>query len=414
MDDHDGSPKKGACKEAIKAVLEKLSNICTTQCSEDIMSDYFCTTVSALSGASCQNGDVLIYYATQGSTSCSVFYQQFMPEVCTGMGLSATSLYQDFSGSIAGFTDNYYGGCYTACSSGRRLNHEGTSCRRLNHDDESSIMDNSDYVSQVMDDVSGRMLLHDGTGYSGTSTCSCGRRLMDNSDDVSGRMLKHDGTDSTSDSSTCGRRRLSQPEELEHFKGERRSLSHVGDLSYFESSDAMDNLITVDPQFNQGGVTLELMDYKNLVGSVNDLDYYTEGKSMVTAAQTALATNNGNRRSILSGGFSDMLNSADENIICFVARFLHKTANVWVDSSVLPNSVPMFPSCDPEFEESITRDNIEIKNLNGVQWDPGADEGRRLQLDDKPCVLGPSLVASAAARTAAARGFATHNAIRFW
>jgi len=323
-----------------------------------------------LTGSVCNNMDVVSYYTSMTMSSCDSWYQTYMPEMCSNLGLSFDPY---------GQYDN------------------------LNN-----------YYINSFEDAPG---IVDWTNSLENPSCNSYRRLGHGQDY----------------GSNC-----------------RRRLSHVVELSTFASTDGIDvrpvirDAMYLEYDSNDGSYTSANADYTPVSMQVSgtyatfldfgdlggdgstELDFPALGEAMVTTAHTKLTENHAGRVSLLSsalkGLVDDSAGEATVTIFAFFAEFLHHVANIYQSSSGSTNErldiIPIFPLCDPEFEESLTRDNIQLKNVNSDLANLDVHPERQLAESENSnsggaCILGPNMKASTTARLAQERNFGMESS-RFW
>jgi hypothetical protein len=72
-----------ACDEAYKAVMQKVSNLCTGDCDRSMLQGFLCTSVNAAVGGGCTSMDVMSQFL---GTQCSA-YQTFIGAYCSNIGM---------------------------------------------------------------------------------------------------------------------------------------------------------------------------------------------------------------------------------------------------------------------------------------------------------------------------------------
>jgi len=313
---HKQSKAEGQCQEAVAMILQLLASVCDGTCASGLMSDYFCTSVSSLTGTTCTGTDVLYYYMSASSISCDPWYQQFSPDYCSNSGFA----------------------------------------------------DPSDAASFALD-------LTNDAGFSSTisyagGTCD-GRRL----DAVYGEI-------------SINRRGLC------HDEGRRRLSHDITSMSMFEDMSSLDNIIPftdwiASDSFGQGtnsGMSfMKFPDAYSTSATYTNDEYDQQAGNMLQLATDWLvdetkptsseksAKEHSGRVSLISIGLKDVLTSDApgeyiySSIRDFFGEFLHHVAQVWesLDSNTQgerQDIIPIFASCDPEFEESLVRDFIEVQS----------------------------------------------------
>jgi len=358
------------CKLAIAAVLVAMSEACEGTCNPDILSDYFCTSIAMMSGTACEGRAILDYFMGEMQDN-SCFY-------CA----------DSFSSGPVGGYGSAYGGF---------VNMDGVNI----------------FESTSMADFA---FNYGAFNYYGATDSNCRRRLehVNNNNNAYG-------------SNNCGRR-----------------LSHdYSSMSVFKSMDAIDNLkvvvdwVTLDSTYNSAWS----FDYFNFTnygalgddGPLNNKEYHEYASDMLAVVKSKLVDESlvssstkqhQGRVSIISTGLAEVATEDEEpsltyrRIRDFMGEFLHKTAQLYKESSFNTYNptgfLPIFPTCDPEFEESLIRDGFELKNAMHIKAGETRPTDGVQAGAEGPCAAGPSFVSEARYQHDRTHRYAAHKARFFW
>jgi len=344
------------CKMAIKALLQMLREVCEGTCSKDILSDYFCTSVTALSGSSCDGLDVLNYYMSASEMSCDN-WGDFVPTYCTysedpSIGYTTTTGSSSSSASSgSGFDSN---GCPLRRSLEQYGPQYGQDRRSLEH--------------------CTRRLSHD------ISSVSYFRNL----DALDNQIPINDWVTVTPYSETT-----------KVYK------------SFMDFGDFGDPSDDFSPDEYESKATAMLTNAKNKLAK-ESLKSTKEHVGRLSLIQNGLET-------VLT--VDDVGSTKFAMIRDLFGEFLHHTALAWETLGDPGNAesqdyVPIFAICDAEFEESLVRDATHLRNAM-VQPDFGSPVGVAAG-NPGPCALGPAEIGEEHIANDKIHHFAKTAARFFW
>jgi len=307
----------------------------------------------------------LFYYMDAASTACDQWMLEFSPEYCYGQTGAADGGIESLMDGVGGWADVSSGsGSYD--------------CRRLASED-------------------GRQLSHCGMG---------GRRL----DSEIGLSLSHDIANG-------------------------RSLSHdIASLSSFSDMNALDNMVPVNDWIPSGNISPSITSAKSFMRfpdnfssavSFTQMEYKEHAEALLVYTQGWLvdeslkpAVNHAGRVSLISTGIIDALTVDIEGehqyaqLRDFFGEFLFRTAQVWESLDASGNDendyLPVFPTCDSEFEESLVRDDISLDLTAGAEI-AGVEAG-----EEGACKWPPAQLSISMIQSMMEGRYAKHQARYFW
>jgi len=400
-----------ACREEIELKIVKLATLCASEsCATEIFRDYFCDEVSAEIGIECRTLDVVYYYSTLNAASAvefdaellyggsSGFADWFMSEGvvdalkidqygASGIGAylyngNVFDTYFGYSYASYGFVSHYStmysttqtfsitgataafsgGGCYDTCKYSR-----DQTCDDGGEDSRYALCD----IGTDCTDCGERKATKQVEKHYDLEETGCKNTCKYSNDgdcDDGGAGSSYDFCDIGTDCADCGKGRVTL-EDTFRFERESEPLmnalySHRGrrlgeakpDSSmlstgrrlsasfYCPSHVCLDNIALVSSS---------VIDFhSSRVGT--DKARYAKGQVTVASAAVKAMYPDG-RTTLMTRGFDLVLLSPTFQES--VGEFLSGASDAWGSSGY----IPMYPTCDAEFEESITHDAISIK-----------------------------------------------------
>merc|ERR1712054_679427 len=362
-----------SCREEIELKIVKLATLCASDsCSTEIFRDYFCDEVSAEIGIECRTLDVVYYYSSLNAASATEFDAELLYGGSSGFadwfmgegvmdalkveqyGASGLSAYL-YDGNVF---DTYFG--YSYASYGF-VTHYSTM-----------------YSTTQKFSITGATAAFSGGGC--YDTC---RYSRDQTCDDGGEDSRYALCDIGTDCADCGERRateagLKQVMQDDFMLIEGRGCdntckySNDGDCDDGGAGSSYDfcDIGTDCVDCGKGRVTIEdTVRFERESELMNAL-YSHRGRRLGEAKPDSSMLSTGR---LLSPTFQ-----------VSVGEFLSSAYAAWGSSGY----IPMYPTCDAEFEESITRDAISIKL--GV---PDPDEYGASLRGEYSCTAWPSQLA---------------------
>ena len=409
-----------ACREEIELKIVKLATLCASDsCSTDIFRDYFCDEVSAEIGIECRTLDIVYYYSTLNAASATEFDDKLLYGGSSGFadwfmsndvvdalsfaqygasGIGAYlydgrvfDTYMGYSYASYGFVTHYStmysttqtfsitghtagfsgGGCSEGCKyagdgycddggmdSMFSLCEIGTDCEDCG--ERFATKQTEEHFENVVDGCS--------------NTC---RYSNDGDCDDGGANSKYDFCDIGTDCADCGKNRATMDDayvDAQQYQDEEHTFIMEG---LYEHGRRLGEAKPDTPWLSTGRrlsasfycpshvcldnialVSSTALDFKAgfFSNEKNKGAYGRYANDVVTGASTAVKDQYPDgRTTLMTRGFDLVL--LDPTFQESVGEFLYGAYSAWGSSGY----IPMYPTCDAEFEESITRDAISIK-----------------------------------------------------
>lgn len=336
---------KGSCEETYKMVAQKTKTACGgASCGQEIMSGFLCTAVeSSVGEGSCSSMDVMAYYLSDYGNACDPWSS--MMGYCGDVGSlgfysASGGVYGAFLGTYSSF-GNYFGGWY------------GNSWTYGTYQ----------YSSYY----------YGGYNYRRLNVRTASKRLLTHEDSFSSVCIgEDDKMIGSEDSAKC---LTAVPFVTSSFTPPDGFTNAIGDYNFLS--------------FPGSGVVADLK-CGSETGEANAEACEQFGAAMINSLKKAVTHD---KVTIVTSILDDLLGHFDPSvgnltlpptaaqIRKMVGEFLTTTYKIYMDAdgdcvSAATDAnggpcahalVPIFPACDPEFEESLVRDSIEIK------WGPESE-----------------------------------------